>query len=149
MGSPTPIYKPSTLAISTMAFDALLTESIGGVSNIGEPPTPIPMFTWMGMLDASTHAFTKVTALATFHGMFLLGFVFTTGFCGHGFGLAPVIGRLISELILDCKTSIPIHDFCYGRLHKDSGNECSCNGNAACTTVTAVCPNKREWLKSI
>ncbi len=77
------------------------------------------------------------------------GFVFTTGFCGHGFGLAPVIGRLISELILDCKTSIPIHDFCYGRLHKDSDNECSCNGNAACTTVTAICPNKREWLKSI
>ena len=77
------------------------------------------------------------------------GFVFATGFSGHGFGLAPVIGRLISELILDCKTSIPIHDFCYGRFHKGSDNECSCNGNAACTTVTAVCPNKREWLKSI
>jgi sarcosine oxidase subunit beta len=77
------------------------------------------------------------------------GFVFATGFSGHGFGLAPVIGRLISELILDCKSSIPINDFCYGRFHKGSDNECSCNGNAACTTVTAVCPNKREWLKSI
>ena len=77
------------------------------------------------------------------------GFVFATGFSGHGFGLAPVIGRLISELILDCKTSIPINDFCYGRFHKGSENDCPCNGNAACTTVTAVCPNKREWLKSI
>ncbi len=77
------------------------------------------------------------------------GFVFATGFSGHGFGLAPVIGRLISELILDCKTSIPIADFCYGRFHKGSDNECSCQGNAACTTVTAICPNKREWLKSI
>ena len=77
------------------------------------------------------------------------GFVFATGFSGHGFGLAPVIGRLISELILDCKTSIPINDFCYGRFHKGSDNECSCQGNAACTTVTAVCPNRREWLKSI
>jgi sarcosine oxidase subunit beta len=77
------------------------------------------------------------------------GFVFATGFSGHGFGLAPVIGRLISELILDCKSSIPINDFCPGRFHKGSDNECSCNGNAACTTVTAVCPNKREWLKSI
>jgi sarcosine oxidase subunit beta len=77
------------------------------------------------------------------------GFVFATGFSGHGFGLAPVIGRLISELILDCKTSIPINDFCYGRFHLSSDNECSCRGNAACTTVTAVCPNKREWLKSI
>jgi sarcosine oxidase subunit beta len=77
------------------------------------------------------------------------GFVFATGFSGHGFGLAPVIGRLISELILDCKTSIPINDFCYGRFHRGSDNDCSCQGNAACTTVTAMCPNKREWLKSI
>ena len=77
------------------------------------------------------------------------GFVFATGFSGHGFGLAPVIGRLISELILDCKTSMPISDFCYGRFQKGSDHECACRGNAACTTVTAVCPNKREWLKSI
>ena len=77
------------------------------------------------------------------------GFVFATGFSGHGFGLAPVIGRLISELIMDCKTSIPINDFCYGRFHKGSDNECACQGNATCTTVTAVCPNKREWLKII
>ncbi|MCB2173617.1 FAD-binding oxidoreductase [archaeon] len=77
------------------------------------------------------------------------GFVFATGFSGHGFGLAPVIGRLISELILDCRTSLPINDFCYGRFDQGSGNECACKGNAACTTVTAVCPNKREWLKSI
>jgi len=77
------------------------------------------------------------------------GFVFATGFSGHGFGLAPVIGRLISELILDCKTSLPINDFCYGRFHKGADHECSCQGNAACTTITAVCPNKREWLKSI
>ena len=77
------------------------------------------------------------------------GFVFATGFSGHGFGLAPIIGRLVSELILDCKTSLPITDFCYGRFHKGSDNECACQGNAACTTITAVCPNKREWLKSI
>jgi len=77
------------------------------------------------------------------------GFVFATGFSGHGFGLAPVIGRLISELIMDCTTSIPISDFCYGRFSKGSDQDCSCQGNAACTTLTAVCPMKREWLKSI
>ena len=77
------------------------------------------------------------------------GFVFATGFSGHGFGLAPVIGRLISELILDCTTSIPISDFCYGRFSRGSDQECACKGNAACTTFTAICPMKREWLKSI
>jgi sarcosine oxidase subunit beta len=77
------------------------------------------------------------------------GFVFATGFSGHGFGLAPVIGRIISELIMDCEVSVPIHDFCYGRFYRGSDRECSCQGNATCTIVTAVCPNKREWLKSI
>lgn len=77
------------------------------------------------------------------------GFVFATGFSGHGFGLAPVIGRLISELIMDCNPSIPIFDFCYGRFSKGSDHECSCQGDAACTTVTAICPRKREWLQSI
>ena len=77
------------------------------------------------------------------------GFVFATGFSGHGFGLAPVIGRLMSELIMDCQTSIPINDFCFGRLSKGGDQECACQGNAVCSTVTAVCPNKREWLKSI
>lgn len=77
------------------------------------------------------------------------GFIMATGFSGHGFGLAPVIGRLISELIMDCKTSIPISDFCYGRFNKGSDHECACQGNAACTTITALCPRKREWLKSI
>ena len=77
------------------------------------------------------------------------GFIFATGFSGHGFGLAPVIGRLICELIMDCQTSIPINDFCFGRFSKGGDQECACQGNAVCTTVTAVCPNKREWLKSI
>ena len=77
------------------------------------------------------------------------GFVFATGFSGHGFGLAPVIGRLIGELIMDCQTSLPISDFCFGRFSKGGDQECACQGNAVCSTVTAVCPNKREWLKSI
>jgi sarcosine oxidase subunit beta len=77
------------------------------------------------------------------------GFVFATGFSGHGFGLSPVIGRLIGELIMDCQTSIPISDFCFGRFSKGGDQECACQGNAVCATVTAVCPNKREWLRSI
>jgi len=77
------------------------------------------------------------------------GFVFATGFSGHGFGLAPIIGRLIGELIMDCQTSLPISDFCFGRFSKGGDQECACQGNAVCSTVTAVCPNKREWLKSI
>ncbi len=77
------------------------------------------------------------------------GFIFCTGFSGHGFGIGPVIGRLMSELILDCNPSIPIHDFCFGRFHKGADHECSCKKNAACTINSAICPNKREFLKHI
>lgn len=77
------------------------------------------------------------------------GFVFCTGFSGHGFGLAPVIGRLISQLILDCTTSIPLGDFCYGRFVKGGDQDCACRGNEICTTLAAVCPNKRELARSI
>lgn len=77
------------------------------------------------------------------------GFVLCTGFSGHGFGLAPLIGRLISELILDCDVSIPIQDFCYSRFSKGKDQECTCSGNATCTINTAICPNKRAFLKNI
>jgi sarcosine oxidase subunit beta len=77
------------------------------------------------------------------------GFVFCTGFSGHGFGLGPVIGLLISQLILDCTTSIPIGDFCYGRFVKGGDQDCACLGNEICTTQAAVCPNKRQLARSI
>ncbi len=75
------------------------------------------------------------------------GFVFATGFSGHGFGISPIIGRLISELILDCRTSLPIFDFRYSRFTNE--DECDCPGKDVCTTLTAVCPAKRDFVKSI
>ncbi len=77
------------------------------------------------------------------------GFVFCTGFSGHGFGLGPVIGKIMSELIMDCEVSIPIHDFCYGRFSKGGDEECVCQGNATCTLTMAICPNKRTFLRNI
>ncbi len=100
--------------------------------------------TWSGLIAQMSDAI-PVLGLAEE----VPGFVLATGFSGHGFGLAPVIGKLISELIMDCEPSIPISDFCYGRFSHGSDHECACEGPAACTTVTALCPRKREWLKSI
>ena len=77
------------------------------------------------------------------------GYVFCTGFSGHGFGLAPVVGRLMAELIMDCEVSVPINDFSYSRFHKGKDLECRCDGNATCTIHTAACPNKRAFLKNI
>ena len=77
------------------------------------------------------------------------GYVFATGFSGHGFGIAPIIGRLISEMIVDGSPSMPLDDFSFSRFDRGGQNRCECDGNAVCTIETAPCPNKRAWLKHI
>ena len=38
------------------------------------------------------------------------------GFSGHGFQLGPIIGQILSELILDARPSIPIDSFLIDRF---------------------------------
>jgi len=38
------------------------------------------------------------------------------GFSAHGFQLSPVVGRIMSELILDGRSSLPIDAFAVGRF---------------------------------
>jgi len=38
------------------------------------------------------------------------------GFSGHGFALSPIIGQLLSELIIDAAPSIPLDAFGYDRF---------------------------------
>jgi len=46
----------------------------------------------------------------------LRGFVFATGFSGHGFAMGPIAGRLVSELIVDGKPSLDISGFRFSRF---------------------------------
>lgn len=39
------------------------------------------------------------------------------GFSGHGFALGPIIGRLMAELVVDGKTSLPIEPFAMTRFY--------------------------------
>jgi sarcosine oxidase subunit beta len=39
-----------------------------------------------------------------------------TGFSGHGFALSPIVGQLLSELIVDGAPSIPLDDFSFDRF---------------------------------
>jgi sarcosine oxidase subunit beta len=77
------------------------------------------------------------------------GYVLATGFSGHGFGLAPIIGQVITELIVDGRPSISLDDFAYSRFDRGGQSSCECEENAACTIETAACPKKRTWLKHI
>ena len=39
------------------------------------------------------------------------------GFCGHGFQLAPIVGRLVAELVTEGKASLPIDAFAVDRFN--------------------------------
>ena len=59
-GSPVPTYNPSTRPISTMAALQRVTASMGGVSQTGTPPTPMPTLACTGMVASAVTALTKV-----------------------------------------------------------------------------------------
>jgi glycine/D-amino acid oxidase-like deaminating enzyme len=44
------------------------------------------------------------------------GLVLATGMTGHGFGIGPIVGRLMSEIVLDGKPSLDLHAFRFERF---------------------------------
>ncbi|MGH6953767.1 MAG: NAD(P)/FAD-dependent oxidoreductase, partial [Alphaproteobacteria bacterium] len=44
------------------------------------------------------------------------GLILATGMSGHGFGMGPIVGRLVSELIVDGKASLDVSGFRFGRF---------------------------------
>ena len=86
-----------------------------GLAELGRVLPSLPRVgiaeSWAGYIDA-TPDLTPV--LGPIPG--LRGFVFATGFSGHGFAMGPVAGRLISELVVDGKTSLDISAFRFSRF---------------------------------
>jgi glycine/D-amino acid oxidase-like deaminating enzyme len=66
---------------------------------------------WAGYIDATPDLVPVLGGVPT-----LRGFVFATGFSGHGFAMGPIAGRLVSELIVDGKPSLDIEGFRYSRF---------------------------------
>ena len=48
------------------------------------------------------------------------GFIFATGFSGHGFAMGPITGLLMSELILDGTASLDISPFRFSRFSENA-----------------------------
>ncbi len=66
---------------------------------------------WAGYIDATPDLIPVLGPVASPR-----GFVFATGFSGHGFAMGPIAGRLVSELIADGKTSLDITGFRFSRF---------------------------------
>jgi glycine/D-amino acid oxidase-like deaminating enzyme len=76
----------------------------------GLPPLAIAR-SWAGYIDATPDLVPVLGSVPA-----LRGFVFATGFSGHGFAMGPIAGRLVSELIVDGKPSLDITGFRYARF---------------------------------
>ena len=68
---------------------------------------------WAGIIDATPDG---VPVLGEAPG--LKGFLFATGFSGHGFALGPGAGRIIAELVLDGKASLDVQPLRYARFRE-------------------------------
>lgn len=58
---------------------------------------------WAGIIDATPDLVPVVGEARA-----LPGFVVATGFSGHGFAMAPIVGRLVAELIVDGRPSLDL-----------------------------------------
>ncbi len=67
--------------------------------------------TWAGYIDMAPDMLPTLDALTNPKGL-----VLATGFSGHGFGMGPIVGRLISELILTGQPSLNLDAFRFSRF---------------------------------
>ena len=67
--------------------------------------------TWAGYIDATPDALPVIGEVAQPR-----GFIFATGFSGHGFAMGPIVGRLVAELIVDGKPSLDLQGFRFSRF---------------------------------
>ena len=66
---------------------------------------------WAGCIDATPDALPVLGEVTQ-----PKGFLFATGFSGHGFAMGPIAGMITSELILDGKPSFDIHPMRFSRF---------------------------------
>ena len=67
--------------------------------------------TWAGYIDSTPDAVPVIDLLAR-----PAGLVIATGFSGHGFGMGPIVGRVVTELVVDGNSSFDLSAFRLSRF---------------------------------
>lgn len=70
---------------------------------------------WAGYIELTPDLLPVIDAVDTPRGM-----VIATGFSGHGFGMGPIVGKLVSELVAGEEPSHDLHPFRFSRFHDGS-----------------------------
>ena len=71
--------------------------------------------TWAGLIDVTPDAIPVISPIDEIPGFYL-----ATGFSGHGFGIGPGAGRLVSEMVTDAPTCVDLQPFRYSRFFDGS-----------------------------
>jgi len=66
---------------------------------------------WAGYMDCTPDMLPVIDRLDRPRGL-----VLATGFSGHGFGMGPIAGKLVSEIIVDAKPSLDLSALRFGRF---------------------------------
>ena len=70
---------------------------------------------WGGLIDLTPDALPVIDYINECEGL-----IVASGFSGHGFGIAPAISGIISDLILNKKTRLPINSFTLHRFQNQN-----------------------------
>jgi glycine/D-amino acid oxidase-like deaminating enzyme len=73
---------------------------------------------WAGYMDCTPDMLPVIDRLDRPRGL-----VLATGFSGHGFGMGPIVGRLVAEIILDAKPSLDLGALRFGRFREGLGRK--------------------------
>jgi glycine/D-amino acid oxidase-like deaminating enzyme len=73
---------------------------------------------WAGYIDLTPDLLPVIDRLDSPRGL-----VLATGFSGHGFGMGPIVGKLVSEIIVDDKPSLDISALRFSRFQKGLSRE--------------------------
>ena len=68
---------------------------------------------WAGRIDATPDALPVLGEVDNPR-----GFLFATGFSGHGFAMGPIVGLIMSQVIMDGKSPYDIHPMRYSRFQE-------------------------------
>ncbi len=66
---------------------------------------------WAGMIEATPDEIPVLDAVPGFNGLYV-----ATGFSGHGFGMGPITGRIMAELIAEAHVSLDLSAFRFTRF---------------------------------
>ena len=73
---------------------------------------------WAGYIDLTPDLLPVIDRLDSPRGL-----VLATGFSGHGFGMGPIAGRLVSEIIVDAKPSLDLSGLRFSRFKEGVGRK--------------------------